>query len=95
MKNVIRVCFYNGLNFCNHASFDLQTATNGKVTAFSIGFLTPFIVEKEILALVKQIAGPATLEVFTGYKSLPTTAGCKLNEHFVCAIKECETEDAR
>jgi hypothetical protein len=60
-----------------------------------IGFLTPFLVEKEILALVKQIAGPATLEVFTGYKSLPTTGGCKLNERFVCVIKECENEDAR
>lgn len=60
-----------------------------------IGFLTPFLVEKEILALVKQIAGPATLEVFTGYKSLPDRGGCKINERFVCVIKECETEDAR
>ena len=60
-----------------------------------IGFLTPFLVEKEILALVKQIAGPATLEIFTGYKSLPDRGGCKINEQFVCVIKECETEDAR
>lgn len=60
-----------------------------------IGYLTPFLVEKEILDLVKQIAGPATLEVFTGYKSLPDRGGCKINERFVCVIKECETEDVR
>lgn len=60
-----------------------------------IGFLTPFLVEKEILTLVKQMVGPATLEIFTGYKSLPARGGCKLNERFVCVIRECETEDAR
>ncbi|MDP2187732.1 MAG: hypothetical protein Q8J69_03515 [Sphingobacteriaceae bacterium] len=60
-----------------------------------IGFLTPFLVEKEILALVKEMAGRATAEVFVGYKSLADREGCKMNDRFVCVIKECEALDAR